>query len=245
MPTLKTLARQTRRGLFGNLVSSSAWESALADFQAARNELTRTLIQLSELCDSAEDPALIAIYDAVERQIMIMDGSARTILTASHIANGVEDFFPGFNGVNVAAAFGLDRIAAPVTIAMLRSLTSGAKNVIVRANALIAGPLPIANRTGPSGLEAHHGLGQYTPWGSIGGDVWEWWHAEKVQREYEAVGKPAPSIEEIESGALTDIGKRVGEGAANVFSGTKTIMIAAAVIAVAVFVAPRVLGRVK
>jgi hypothetical protein len=44
---------------------------------------------------------------------------------------------------------------------------------------------------------------------------------------------------------LTDIGKRVGEGAANVFSGTKTIMIAAAVIAVAVFVAPRVLGRVK
>jgi hypothetical protein len=51
----------------------------------------------------------------------------------------------------------------------------------------------------------------FTPMGTLGGDIWEWWHAETVQREYEAVGKEAPSIEDIESGAREDAVRAAGE----------------------------------
>jgi hypothetical protein len=51
----------------------------------------------------------------------------------------------------------------------------------------------------------------FTPMGTLGGDIWEWWHADTVQREYEAVGKVPPTIEEIESGAYADAVARVEE----------------------------------
>jgi hypothetical protein len=199
----------------------------MRDFQSAREELTRAALALCESPPSPEDTNQYAAWesmcDAINRQIEIMDGTARGILAASDIANGIGDFFPGFEGVSVAGALGLAGLAAPVTLMTLRALTQNARGTLARAT----------------------GLGQYAPWGRVGGDVWEWIHAGQVQKEYEAVGKTAPTIEEIREGALTDIGERVAEGAQSVFSGAKTIMIAAAVIAVAVFVMPRVLGRAK
>jgi hypothetical protein len=51
----------------------------------------------------------------------------------------------------------------------------------------------------------------YVPWGSLGGDIWEWWHADTVQREYEAVGKTPPTIEEIKAGASEDAARDLGE----------------------------------
>lgn len=62
------------------------------------------------------------------------------------------------------------------------------------------------------------GVGDYTPWGRIGGDIWEFLHPTQVQAEYRAVGKEAPSVAEIMTGAAADIGERAAEGAAEAFN---------------------------
>jgi hypothetical protein len=210
----------------------------MRDFQVVREELTRAAFELCESPPSPEDPHQYAAWEnacaAINRQIEIMDGTARGILAASDIAHGIGEFFPGFEGVSVAGALGLAGIAAPISVTALTFVTHNAQAALNRAHAALGRSAPPSN-----------GLGQYAPWGRIGGDVWEWIHAGQVREEYEAVGRTAPTIEEIREGALTDIGERVSEGAGEIFSGAKTVMIAAAVIAVAVFVAPRVLGRVK
>lgn len=222
MPSIQAIARETRRGLFGTGAPARAWNAAIADFQRAREELTRAALELQDNPPDPDDSARVAAWDqaveAVNRQITLMDGAASGLLTASNIANGLGDCFPGFHGASVAGAFGLGFVAAPAAIALLRAMSVNAWNTVDRVRG-VAGPST--------------GLGQYAPWGRVGGDVWEWIHAGQVQQEYEAVGKVAPTIDEIREGAATDIGERVTEGVQNIFSGIKTVAIAGAVIAVA------------
>ena len=77
----------------------------------------------------------------------------------------------------------------------------------------------------------------YIPFGNLGGDVWEWWHADTVQREYEAVGKVPPSIEEIETGALEDAQRHAVEELKKVSVGiglSGVVLIGAALLLLAV-----------
>lgn len=62
-----------------------------------------------------------------------------------------------------------------------------------------------------------YGLGEnreYIPWGSIGGDIWEFFNPGQVQQEYEMsgrIGAEPPPISEIMGGAAEDATYRAVE----------------------------------
>lgn len=231
MNSVQSIARETRRGLFGATAPARAWEKTIADFQEARETLSRTALELESIPPDVDDVARRAAWESmlnsIHNQMSLMDSTASGILATANIANGLESFFPGFEGISASGVLGLNTVAAPAAIATLRAMTGAAHSIVNRARNLLGAPTP------PPGLSG------FTPWGSLGGDIWEWWHAEQVQREFEAIGQEPPSIEEIREGALTDIGKRVSEGARSVFSGIQTVAIAGTVIAVVIFMGRR------
>lgn len=231
MNSVQEIARSTRRGLFGNAVPARSWEAAITDFQNARESLSRTALQLEAVPpdenDRANRAAWESMLDSIHRQMSVMDSTASGILATSAIANGVESFFPGFEGISAAGVFGLNNLAGPVTIATMRAMSQAAHSITNRVHAYVGAPV------------SREGLSGFTPWGSLGGDIWELFHAEQVQREYIAVGKEPPSIEEIREGALFDIGERVQEKASAFANYSRTIIVAGAVIAVVIFLGRR------
>jgi len=218
---INRLARKTRTALFGRLAPNirAEWDEALASFQGARDAVGGALIEFDfDLPgDSTLKRDLIALSDE-------MDATASAIQETSSFGGGVP-------ARSLFTLSGIGFLAAPLTIFALDRLTARADQLLNRLPAIPGSP-------------ALAGLGEsYTPWGSFGGDMWEWWHAETVQKEYEAVGKTAPPIEEIESGALQDAARDAREGALNIAAGFSKTLVLVAVIAVAVFVVPRVLPK--
>lgn len=210
MSAIRGLARATRRGLFGNRIPAKTWESTLERFQRARDALAKTCLALDEVAPALHDRATYqawqSVYDAAMNQARVMDGTARGIVAASTVANGL-DSLPGFQGMNAFASLGLDAIGAPVTVAGLSHLTAGAWGIVNRAKIFFErSPFPA------NGL-----AGAFEAWGSFGGDVWEMLHPGQVQREYEAVGKTAPSKIEIVTGAAYDAARDAREGASENF----------------------------
>jgi len=97
-----------------------------------------------------------------------------------------------------------------------------------------AGVFALVPGDDPLGLNRPRSV--YIPMGNLGGDIWEWLHADTVRREYEAVGKVPPTIEEIESGAYEDAQRAAGEAikqAAGIGFGT-LLLVGAVVLLVAV-----------
>lgn len=215
------MARKTRTALFGRLAPNirAEWDDALASFQGARDAVGSALTEPAT--DFPEHAALKRDLTALSRE---MDLTAGAIQETAAFGNGVP-------ARSLFTLSGIGFLAAPLTIFALDRLTARADQLLNRLPADDAGP-------------TLSGLGEsYTPWGSFGGDMWEWWNADRVQREYEAVGKSAPPIEEIESGALQDAARDAREGAKNIAAGLSKTLMLVAVIAVAVFVVPRVLPK--
>ena len=220
---INRLARKTRTALFGRLAPNirAEWDEALASFQGARDAVGGALIEFDfDLPgDSTLKRDLIALSDE-------MDATASAIQETSSFGGGVP-------ARSLFTLSGIGFLAAPLTIFALDRLTARTDQLLNRLPAVPSLPALAGVNLGES----------YTPWGSFGGDVWEWWHAETVQKEYEAVGKTAPPIEEIESGALQDAARDAREGALNIAAGFSKTLVLVAVIAVAVFVVPRVLPK--
>lgn len=74
------------------------------------------------------------------------------------------------------------------------------------------------------GLAGMKGMGQFVPWGSFGGDIWEFFNPGRVQDEYRAVGKEPPPMTEIISGAAADATERAAE---NIHAGVETTLMGA------------------
>lgn len=241
MNSVREIAQRTRRGLFGNRAPARAWEAAVADFQDAREKLSRTALELESAPPPPENRANVAAWESmlasINRQMSVMDSTATGILACSNIANGVESFFPGFEGVSACGVLGLDNIAAPATIAMLRGMTGAAHAHVNRINAYLGKP---------DARDGLSGLGLFQAWEGAGGAIWEWMHPEQVQREFEAVGMPPPSVEEIQEAASERVLERASEGVtragqmvSSTFTGFTTIAIAGAIIAAVVFLGGR------
>jgi len=221
---INRLAQKTRTALFGRLAPNirAEWDEALASFQGARDAVGGALIELNQF--PADVPAVRTLARDLSALSREMDATASAIQETSSFGGGVP-------ARSLFTLSGIGFLAAPLTIFALDRLTARADQLLNRLPAVPGSP-------------ALAGLGEsYTPWGSFGGDMWEWWHADTVQREYEAVGKTAPPIEEIESGALQDAARDAREGALNIAAGFSKTLVLVAVIAVAVFVVPRVLPK--
>ena len=66
------------------------------------------------------------------------------------------------------------------------------------------------------------GLGQFSPSESVGAALWEFFNPVQVQEEYRAVGKPAPSVAEIMTGAADAAAVQAGEGVRQAVGGVFT-----------------------
>ena len=67
------------------------------------------------------------------------------------------------------------------------------------------------------------GLDAFDPSASFGAEIFELLHPGTVQEEYRAVGKEAPSIADIMTGAATAAAQNVEKGAADLAGGFLTV----------------------
>lgn len=143
MPNIRTVARRTRRQLFGAGMGTlaGAWDDTLAAFQQKRMELDQAESDLwtAEFKSQISEDDRAAWRDALSRVQQVkaaMDRTGAIITGASDAWQSTTDFF-GLNGVNIGRTLGALPFALP-TVAGLAGLIAAATAAITIAYSLIA-----------------------------------------------------------------------------------------------------------
>jgi len=149
MPSIQTIARQTRRGLFGvsGIVDDlrAQWDQGIADFQSAREQLTAAETQLYNVHPIAqEDPADLAEwqrhFDKVNLSMSLMDSAANAVSTVADWFAQATSMIPGLSGMRrdgALGSLGLAPFALPITLAGVLSLTAAAVAAVAGVSAFV------------------------------------------------------------------------------------------------------------
>jgi hypothetical protein len=78
---------------------------------------------------------------------------------------------------------------------------------------------------------------------TFGAALWAFFHPGQVQKEYVAVGKPPPTVDEIMSSAVTDMETHAGKGVADMIATGKWLMLGLGVLAAVYVVRELTRGR--
>ena len=236
MPSIQTIARQTRRGLFGvsGIVDDlrAQWDKGIADFQSAREQLTAAESQLYDVHPIAkEDPADLAewqrLFDKVNLQMSVMDSAANAVSTVAGWFASATSWIPGMSGMRrdgALGALGLAPFALPITLGGLLALTAGAVAAIAGVSSFVTYIATKSNR-----------LAEMRP------------YIQTRTQELIDIGVPperaaTQAFNEANKAASDEARETSGFG----FGGTiRTVMLWGAVIAIAVFVAPKLIERMK
>jgi len=236
MPSIQTVARQTRRGLFGvsGIVDDlrAQWDRGIADFQSARERLTAAESRLYDVHGIAkEDPSDLAewqrLFDKVNLQMSVMDSAANAVSTVSSWFASATSWIPGMSGMQRQGALGslgLAPFALPITLGGLLALTAGAMAAIAGVSSFVTYIATKSNR-----------LSEMQP------------YIEKRTQELIDSGiapdrASTQAFDEANKAASDEARESSGFG----FGATiRTVALWGGIIAIAIFVAPKLLDRMK
>jgi hypothetical protein len=78
---------------------------------------------------------------------------------------------------------------------------------------------------------------------NFGAAVWAFFHPHQVQAEYQAVGKPVPTIEDIQGTAVADMQTHVESGVRDMIATGKWVALGVGMVAVLILVREITKGR--